>query len=230
MCPCILYSCSLYDSCRIDTQIKSQNGPRRDSKKKNSTCWILFGFLAVFVPIMLFTVGLWGLFKFWLLPLIVMHLNVGSIDGLHGLCKPTCLVLLPELAAVMRPLEKSRAKHTKPVCPNVLEHLGRVPLYRLSNALKELSDSFPSQTRTVTPKMGLSSYIWSFSGVPKICRDMLMWSRRDIVLHGAILVLAFVLFSGVAQVCELHSRYFSNTHVLSRSTPQHFPCFTIRDC
>ena len=121
---------------------------------------------------------------------------------------------MPELAAFMRPLEKSRVKDTKRVYPKVLQRLGRVPLYRLSNALKELSDSVPSQRRTANPKMGLSSYIWSFSGVPKICREMLMWGRRDIVLHGAILGLVFVFFSGVAQVCKF-TKHISLTRMSS---------------
>ena len=192
----------------VCTQLMA-NKPHSDSKTTRNACWILCAFLTVFVPIMLFTVGLWGLFKYWLLPLTVMHLNVGSIDTLHGLCKPSCLVLLPELAAVMWSREKNPEKNaeknphpddTKVVCPNMLQQLGRVPIYRLSNALAELRGELSSKEASVVPKMGLSSYIWSFSGVPKICRDMLMWSRRDIVLHSAILVLTLVLFSGVAQV------------------------------
>ena len=170
-----------------------------DPKTKNNACWILFCFLMVFVPIMIFTVGLWGLCKFWLLPLTVMHLNVGSIDTLHGLCKPSCLVLLPELAAVMWSQEKNHHPKDK----KMLKQLGRVPLYRLSNALAGLREEISSKKSSPVPKMGLSSYIWSFSGVPKICRDMLMWSRRDIVLHAAIVVLTLVLFSGVAQVREM---------------------------
>ncbi len=105
-------------------------------------------FLAVAVPIMWYKLGMWGICKYWLLPLVFAHINAGNF--LEPL--PASSFLFPQL----KPMRKN------------------MPFYSL--------EAVASHTDAAAGPFTGNSWFWS------VTREVLLWRKRDILLHVFLVV------------------------------------------
>mmetsp|Transcript_12564 Transcript_12564/g.24160 ORF Transcript_12564/g.24160 Transcript_12564/m.24160 type:complete len:889 (-) Transcript_12564:363-3029(-) len=128
---------------------------------------VLYAFVGLVVPLVVGRVGWSGLVRYWLIPFVAMHLNLGSFSA--KVTKPTYSILFPQLA-FLSPLLSSfglahgegttaDSKHTatasarrrggkrQPDPANVpVLDLTKVPLYKLAPATKILAQHIDDQT------------------------------------------------------------------------------------
>jgi len=155
----------------------------------SSSHLVIYGCVAVFVPLMVMKLGWWSIFKYWLLPLAVMHFNLGSFSSSKGNRAPF-EVLFPELKNFFFTAQSEEEKQLD---------LGKVPLYNLDRAVNYLSSN---RLNTIgvnivikDSPVGVIETFWSFSYLPFLGREMLLWKKRDYFLHMCVGLGVIVMLS-----------------------------------
>mmetsp|Transcript_43259 Transcript_43259/g.84785 ORF Transcript_43259/g.84785 Transcript_43259/m.84785 type:complete len:1343 (-) Transcript_43259:236-4264(-) len=160
----------------------------------------VYTFLAAFIPFIVYRFGWIGLFRYWLLPFLAMHLNVGTFTSKRS--RPVYRILFPELTEDVVAAQNKKAEK-EPDSPRLsnqnLLDLTKVPLYNLAPAAKFInsrvtaSDPLPKQHQTFL------SAAWLKLGVQQMSKELLLWQHRDLVLHCVCGVVALLLLhSGLA--------------------------------
>ena len=125
-------------------------------------------FLLVAVPLMWWKLGWWGILKFWLLPLLFAHYNVGA----YLKNTPSSLLLYPELKNLVKQ-ESSIAFYN---------------LERLAEALNRAKEKTPFPKLPAEAQSRLKGVLDSFrKPFWNTTREVLLWRKRDWVLHSFLL-------------------------------------------
>lgn len=141
----------------------------------------VYFFSVCFIPYLVSRFGWTGLFRYWFLPFVVMHMNVKTFKKSKS-TQPAYKILFPELSDTVsedrdtdKPVGKSKAQTTNKIAFD----LTNVPLYHLQQVVALQID--PSGPR----KSEMVEKVWDLVGLPRLSKELLLWKQRDWFIHAA---------------------------------------------
>lgn len=170
----------------------------------------VYAFMAAGFSLILARWGWNGLFRYYLLPFLAMHLNVGTFSAKGS--RSAYELLFPELKNLSIKVsdepqdgktgKDSDASKKAEAKPAALRDLSKVPVYNLAPAARIVSaKDAPKLEVAGRKRTSLIDSLWACFGARRLSREMLLWRNRDLALHIVCGVVAtLVLHPGLKTV------------------------------